>query len=85
MEKKKSYLKKRRIKKRKTFKTASEGLEHPAPLSSLILGTLRYDDGKPLRRQRKDGKNWVEVAVLARNLGCYEVSKTATSKHKHSP
>ena len=51
----------------------------------LSLGTLRYDDGKPLRRQRKDGKNWVEVAVLARNLGCYEVSKTATSKHKHSP
>ena len=50
-----------------------------------VLGTLRYDDGKPLRRQRKDGKNWVEVAVLARNLGCYEVSKTATSKHEHSP
>ena len=52
---------------------------------AVVLGTLRYDDGKPLRRQRKDGKNWVEVAVLARNLGCYEVSKTATSKHKHSP
>ena len=55
------------------------------PSPTLSLGTLRYDDGKPLRRQRKDGKNWVEVAVLARNLGCYEVSKTATSKHKHSP
>ena len=54
-------------------------------LPGVSLGTLRYDDGKPLRRQRKDGKNWVEVAVLARNLGCYEVSKTATSKHKHSP
>ena len=41
-------------------------------------GSLRYDDSKPLRQQRKDGKNWVEVAVLARNLGCYTARKTAT-------
>ena len=51
----------------------------------VLVWTSRYDDGKPLRQQRKNGKNWVEVAGLARILDCYAARKTATSKHKHSP
>ena len=49
--------------------------------------TLRYDDGKPLRRQEKDGKNWVELAVLGWYVGkrfdhCDSVVDTSTDSAK---